>query len=215
MADVDTLALRDLRSVVTAAETAVRDEAGRALAGQLREALDRRLAAQREEWSAEVTRSLDDGRVVRALRISGRPPEPGTRFPPELAQRLAEAAGAAMTAETTAERWAALLDAVAASPVRRAVKPAGLPAEPGEDLLAAAKRLAGRVPGVAAALGIEAPAPPARPPRPPRPGPPPGARPGLRPPPRPPAAGPPPAGPPPPPPPPTEAALAAEDGEAV
>ena len=76
-----------------------------------------------------------------------------------------------MTAETTPDRWAALLDAVAASPVRRSVTPASLPPEPGEDLLAAAKRLAGRVPGVAAALGIEAPRPaaPARPPRPPRP----------------------------------------------
>src|SRR5207244_12321621 len=117
------------------------------------------------------TGALEDGRVGRARRISGRPPEPGTRFPPELGQRLAEAAGGAMTAETTPERWAALLDAVAASPVRRAVKPASLPAEPGEDLLAAAKRLAGRVPGVAAALGIDTGrhGPPHRPPRPPRP----------------------------------------------
>ena len=35
-----------------------------------------------------------------------------------------------MSADTAPDRWAALLDAVVTSPVRRSVKPAGLPAEP-------------------------------------------------------------------------------------
>lgn len=173
IADVDEIALRDLRAVVTSAETAGHgDDASRELAAQLREALERRLAQQRQGWLDEVTRSLDDGRVVRALRISGRPPEPGTKFPTELSQRLTEAAGQALAPDTPPDRWATVLDAVASSPVRRTVKPVGLPAEPGDELLAAAKAAAGRVPAVAELLGIE----PTRPPRPParkRPAPPP------------------------------------------
>ena len=92
---------------------------------------------------------------MRALRVSSRPPEPGTRFPAELVKRLSEAAGTAMNAEATVDRWVALLDAVAASAVRRTVQPAGLPAEPSEELLAAARRAATRVPGIAKLLGIE------------------------------------------------------------
>ena len=173
-ADVDEIAMRDLRAVVTAAETAVRDDESRALAAQLREALDRRVEQQRQTWIDEVTRSLDDGRVVRALRISGRPPQPGTKFPTELSQRLTEAAGQALAPDTPPDRWVTVLDAVASSPVRRTVKPAGLPPEPGDELLAAAKAAAGRVPGVAELLGIEPPTPPKPASRPRRPAPPPG-----------------------------------------
>lgn len=175
IADGDEIAIRDLRAVVTAAETAVRDDEGRSLAAQLRELLERRLARQRDEWVAEVTQSLDDSRVVRALRIAGRPPQPGTRVPPDLSARLAAAAGAAMAPDTPQERWIAVLDAVSSSPVRRTVTPAGLPAEPSDDLLQAAKSAAAKVPAVAALLGIEPPATgPARPPRKPRPTAPPG-----------------------------------------
>jgi len=146
----------------------------------LRDALERRSTAERQAWVDEVTSALDDGRVVRALRISGRPPEAGARFPAELAGRLTDAAGAAMGPEAAPDRWAAVLDAVAASPVRTSVKPSGLPSEPGEDLLKAARLAAARVPALAPLLGIEArpsaprpPKPPRRPPAPPRPTPPP------------------------------------------
>ena len=171
--DVDEIALRDLRSVVTGADLA-RDEESRNLARQLREALERRINKQREEWVTEMTTNLDEGRVVRALRLSGRPPDPGSRFPAELALRLTEAAGAALAPDISPDRWTTVLDAVASSPVRRTVKPAGLPAEPGEALLQAARQASGRVPALAAMLGIDMPPPPgpprgARPPRPPRP----------------------------------------------
>jgi hypothetical protein len=77
-----------------------------------------------------------------------------------------------MAADASKERWLTLLEAVAASPIRRSVKPAGLPAEPGDELLAAAKAAAGRIPALAPMLGIDMPPPPRpprRPPRPPRP----------------------------------------------
>ena len=173
----DEISIRDLRSVVASADTAGRDESTRRLASSLREALDRRLGAERERWLGEVTSALDEGRLVRALRIAGRSPDPAARIPAELASRLSDAAGAAMTADVAPDRWATVLDAVAASPVRRSVKPVALPAEPGEELLTAARAAAGRVPALAAMLGIDMPPPPgpARPkrgpgrPRPPKP----------------------------------------------
>lgn len=172
-ADVDEISLRDLRSVVTGSDVA-RDDDTRALAQSLREALERRTNEQRERWVTEVKTALDDNRVVRALRISSRPPDPTSRFPADLALRLTEAASAAMTADILPDRWTTLLEAVAASPVRRSVKPAGFPAEPGEALLQAARQASGRVPALASLLGIAMPPPPGpmrKPPRPPRPAP--------------------------------------------
>ncbi len=168
----DEISLRDLRSVVTGADVA-RDDEGRQLAASLREALERRVEALRQEWVGEVTQNLEEGRVVRALRLAARPPEPAARVPAELATQLAEAAGRAMAPDTPPERWAALLEAVAASPVRRSVKPAGLPADAPEDLLQAARQSSGRIPALAPMLGIAMPPPPGplRPAGRPRPGP--------------------------------------------
>jgi hypothetical protein len=80
--------------------------------------------------------------------------------------RLSDAASAAMAPETAPERWSALLAAVLESPVRRSVKPVGLPATPGEALLTAARQASGRIPALAAMLGLNMPPPPG----PPRPG---------------------------------------------
>ncbi|HUP69860.1 MAG TPA: hypothetical protein VM142_08590 [Acidimicrobiales bacterium] len=165
---VDDLSMRDLRSLVTGADTA-RDDAGRLLAGTLRDALDRRLRKQRESWIAEITAALEDGRLVQALRASARPPDPGSRFPAELAMRLSEAAGTAMAPDAPADRWQALLEAVVDSPVRRSVKPAGLPSEAPEQLFQVARQASGKVPALAALLGISMPPPPG-PPRPVRAG---------------------------------------------
>ena len=165
---VDDVSLRDLRSVVSGADLA-RDDEGRILAGTLRQALERRLEEQRGKWLADIASSLDEGRLVRALRLSAHPPD-ASRFPSDLAVRLNEAAGAAMTADVTPDRWSTLLEAVAESPVvRRTVKPVALPAEQSESLLQAARQASGRVPALAALLGISMPPPPG-PPRPGRPG---------------------------------------------
>ena len=86
-----------------------------------------------------------------------RPPEPAARMDAELTQRLSDAAGEAMAPDTPADRWLALLDAVAASPVRRSVKPAGLPADPSPELRRAAHQQSGRIPALAAMLGISHP----------------------------------------------------------
>jgi hypothetical protein len=152
--------LRELRAVVAASRTLNLDEEGRALAKGLQESLDQRTTALREEWLARITNALDDGRVLQAVEASIRPPEPGTRCPAELAVRLASAAGEAMTAELAPEEWMRLLDAVVGSPVRRTVKPVGIP----DDELAkqTARHAAGSVPALAKLLGLRIPPPPPR-----------------------------------------------------
>jgi hypothetical protein len=183
-AQVDDVGLRDLRSVVASADGVARDDRTRLLASTLREALERRVKADEDAWVAEIATALDESRLVRALRLSARGPEPSSRCPAEMATRLATAASEAMSPETTSDRWVALLEAVTASPVRRAVKPAGLPAEAPANLIEAATAAAGQVPALAPLLGLKMPPPPS-PTRRPRPGRPP-ASPGAIPPPPPP-----------------------------
>ena len=155
----DNLALRDLRSVVAGGDLA-RDDETRQLAASLREMLETRLTAMREEWAREIAQQLVEGRVVRALRLASRAPEATTRLSAEQAQQLSDAASAAMSPDTAPDRWIALLEAVAASPVRRSVTPVGLPAEPGAALLNAAQQQVGRIPALSALLGISMPPPP-------------------------------------------------------
>lgn len=158
VADLDELDLRDLRSVVVAAEQGAKDDEARALAAQLRDGLTARVDQEQAAWLAEITETLADGRVVRALRLSSRPPKAGAPLPAELAAKLTEAASAALTAETVTDRWATVLDALSFSPARLTVVPASKPAEPSAELVAAITRVAGRIPKVAEAFGIEAPA---------------------------------------------------------
>lgn len=180
IADIDTIGLRDLRSVVSGGDANARDDETRKLAATLREALERRLKEERDEWTSSITAALEEQRLVRALRVSTRPPDPSMRLSSDLAVRLAAEASEALSPDSTPDRWAALLEAVVASPVRTTVKPAGLPAEPGEALLQAARAAAGRIPALAQLLGLAIPPPPMAskkasprrpvPPPPPRPG---------------------------------------------
>ncbi len=152
--------LRELRTVVAASRTVNLDDEGRAMAKVLHDSLDQRTTALREEWLARITNALRDGRVLQAVEASIRPPEPGTRIPAELAVTLAGAAGEALTAASPPEEWMKLLDAVVASPVRRTVKPAGIPAD--EVARQAALHAAGAVPALAKLLGLRIPPPPPR-----------------------------------------------------
>jgi hypothetical protein len=152
--------LRELRSIVASASTVTLDEEGSELASSLRTALDQRVTALRDRWVERITAALDDGRVADAVRASIRPPEPATRLSSELAVRLADAAGKAMAADTPPAQWLALLEVVVESPVRRTVKPAGLPADADEHLLAEARKASGYVPELARLMGIPIPPPP-------------------------------------------------------
>jgi len=160
LAGIEEVDLRDLRSVVVAAESAFKTDENRALADQLREALTARVDREHQAWLAEVTTALADDRVVRALRLSSRPPKAGAPLPGPILDRLAAMADASLTSDTGQDRWSTVLDAVALSPVHLRVVPAGLPAEPGDQLLDAVKRVSMSVPAIAAAFGIEPTAPP-------------------------------------------------------
>ncbi len=152
------LALRDLRSVVSTADDVARDESTRELAAELKSMLEQRTESEQRGWLSDIEASLAGGRVVRALRLSSRPPEPGNTFPAELTVRLTEAANGALSADIASDRWATVLDAVAYSPIRRSVAPAGVPPEPTEELLVAVRKHAGRTPAIAVLFGIEPPA---------------------------------------------------------
>jgi hypothetical protein len=165
LAQVDDLDLRDLRSVVNAAADGGRDEEARNLAAQLREALADRVEKEQAAWVDEVAENLRDGRVVRALRLSSRPPKAGSPLPPDLSAQLIAATGAALTSETGPQRWATILDALAFSPIRRRVVPESLPDKLSADLRSTIARLGTRLPEVAHIFDITPDEAPSRPPR--------------------------------------------------
>ena len=160
VAVIDSISMRDLRSVVAGADQA-RDEESRTLATTLREAVERRVAKMHEDWTADITAQLEAGRVVRAVRLTSRAPDSSARLDAELVTRLTDAASAAMSPETAPDLWAALLEAVAESPIRRGVVPVGLPAEAPPDLKRAAHQFSGSIPALAKLLGVTIPPPPA------------------------------------------------------
>ncbi len=162
LAGIDEVDLRDLRSVVVAAETGAVDDEAKTLAEELRTKLSERVDREHAEWLAEVAATLADGRMVRALRLSSRPPKAGVPLPQDIVTRLTEAASAALTSDTPSKRWTTVLGAVAFSPVRRTVQPQGIPENPDKELLAEVTKLSERVPHIAALFGVEPTPPPKR-----------------------------------------------------
>lgn len=150
--DVD---LRDLRSVVVAADANARTDETRELAEQLRQALNTRIESEQIAWVNELRELLEGNRPVRALRVSSRPPKAGAPLPADLDAALCTAAIDSLTADTPSDRYATVLDALAYSPVRNKVTPKGKPAEPSEELIATVTKLASRLPQVASLFGIE------------------------------------------------------------
>ncbi len=162
LAEIDDIDLRDLRSVVVASDAGATDDEAKAMAEELRNKLTERVDREHAEWLAEVAATLADGRMVRALRLSSRPPKAGVPLPQDIVSRLTEAANAALTSDTPSKRWITVLGAVAFSPVRRTVQPQGIPQNPDKELLAEVTKLSERVPHIAALFGVEPTPPPRR-----------------------------------------------------
>ena len=156
----DEIALRDLRAVVTQADGVAKDDASRDMSAKLREALNRRVEGERTSWTNDITASLNDNKLVRAVRLSGRLPDPGAKLPTELLSRLVSDTNAGLSAETPQDRWAALIEAAADAPFRRDIVPAGLPANPNESVLATAAQASNRIPSLLKLLGLTIPPPP-------------------------------------------------------
>ena len=161
LAGIAEIDLRDIRSVVAAADRAARSDETRALAESLRSGLAQRLELDHRKWLDELASTIHDGRTVRALRLSSRPPKAGAPLPPDMAERLASIAAADLNSTASQQRWATVVDSVALSPVRTQVVPAGIPEKPSDDLLSAIRKVADRVPQISALFGVS-PAPPAR-----------------------------------------------------
>jgi hypothetical protein len=154
------LDLRDLRSVVAASDDPIvaRDDSTREIADDLRKALVRKQDEELSLWFGDIDAAIGVGRVIRALRLSSQPPKAGVMFPPDLARRLGEAATAALSPDDPADRWIAVLEAGAFSPVRTLLAPAAAPSVVTDDLRATVLRLGPALPQIAALLGVEIPA---------------------------------------------------------
>jgi hypothetical protein len=157
LAQSSDLDLRDLRSVVAAGDDPIvaRDDRTRALSDQLKEALRTRQEQELQLWFGDVDAALALGRVIRALRLSSQPPKAGVPFPSDISQRLVDSTNATLTPVETQERWIAVLEAAAFSPIRAQIAPMGLPNQVGDELRATVARLAPAIPQVASLFGVE------------------------------------------------------------
>ncbi len=162
---IDNIDLRDLRSVVVASDdpVVVRDETTRTLAASLKQALVKRQEVETSNWLEDIAKATEIGRVVRALNMSSQPPKAGIVFPAELAVALAAKTTESLTADAPSERWIAVLEAAAFSPVRASVNPTAVPNVITDDLTKTVTRLAPLMPQLAMLFGIsfdpKAPAP--------------------------------------------------------
>lgn len=154
-AGLETIDLRDLRSVVSAADSGARGKEATALADRLRVGVAGRVETEHRAWLNDLAGAISDERSVRALRLSSRPPKAGSPLPVDLAKRLADLASAGLTSDAGSKRWAMLLEAVAFSPVRTQVTAQGIPAEIGKELTVALRRLGSRVPQLARLFDTE------------------------------------------------------------
>ena len=156
VADLDTLDLRDLRSVVTSGDdpAIARDETTRAIAKTLREGLVARQEKDQKEWLSDIDAALKVGRIVRALKLSSQPPKAGAPFPTELGSRLATAASQNLEADAPSDRWIAVLEAAAFSPVRSQLVAPAPPNVVTTELATTITRLAPSIPQIAALFSI-------------------------------------------------------------
>ncbi len=155
VAQLDEVDLRDLRSVVTAADRGARDDETRAVAATLRDGLNRRIDEEHQHWIDDLTDAVEHSRTVRGLRLSSRPPKAGSPVPPELSDGLVKMTNEALSADVSSDRWIRILDALAFSPIRARVVPVSLPTKPSAQLTAAIAQMGNRLPEMAHIFGIE------------------------------------------------------------
>jgi hypothetical protein len=154
--DLAELDLRDLRSVVAAANDPVieRAENCRELVAELRTGLTARADQEYQNWLQDIDAALGVGRIVRALKLAGQPPKAGAIFPDELGRRLAQATSQSLVADALADRWIAVLEAVAFAPIRAQITVTSKPETITPDLAKTVERLGALLPQIAASLGI-------------------------------------------------------------
>jgi len=156
MTILDDIDLRDLRAIVAKAnDPQLLADAGTA---DLREAmklgLERRQESEIIQWHAALDEALGVGRVVAALRLAANPPKAGMPPQPEMNARLVACVAENLVPDATSERWVIVLEALAFSPVRLAVRPTQTPHKVSAELLATVARLGRALPQIAELFGI-------------------------------------------------------------
>lgn len=163
---IEEIDLRDLRSLVVSADTLVApDEATRGMIARMKAALVTRQEIETKNWLEDIEAATTIGRIVRALKLSSQPPKAGILFRGPVASKLIQATNEALVADAPPDRWVALLEAAAFSPIRAQVIPASIPQTVVEEVSRTVTRLAPLMPQVAGLFGITA-DPKAKPPRP-------------------------------------------------
>jgi len=145
---IETVDLRDIRSVIVASESIQKNDEVRSLAENLKEGFNKRVDTDQKNWLKEVISTLKEGRIVRALRLSSRPPKAGFPLPEDLLNSLTEATNMALSADVTQSRWGTIAEAAAFSPVHDRVIPAGVPENPNEELLKIIRRISSKAPSI-------------------------------------------------------------------
>ena len=152
---IDDVDIRDLRTVLVAAEDSARDDESRELTEKIRAGLNQRVEKAQIEWQDEIRSALKDDRVVRALTLSSRPPKAGSPLPPDIAETQTVQANEALGGDVTQQRLGIVLEAIAFSPVRPYVALAQIPAEPGKELIDVITKISDRIPEIAKQFGID------------------------------------------------------------
>ena len=157
VAEIDTADVRELRKVVIAGDAFASNASIVETQALLRSKLSARIDKDQVAWSRDLREALTEGRVVRALRNSGRPVKAGVPLPLDLVEQLSAAATDALSPDEEPHRWTMVLEALAGSPIRRLITPEAMPedAEADDELLDTVERLAHLLPGIAALFDIE------------------------------------------------------------
>jgi len=157
LAEIDTADVREIRKVVIAGDGFLSEASVADTQALLRTKLSARVDKDQGTWSRELREALTEGRVVRALRQSGRPVKAGVPLPLDLVEQLSSATNEALGPDEEPHRWTMVIEALAGSPIRRLITPAEKPedADTDDELLDTVERLAHRVPGIAELFGVE------------------------------------------------------------
>lgn len=163
--------MRDLRALVTQADSVAKDDASRAMSARLRDAMNGRVEGDRTAWTTEITDAIAAGKLVRALRLTTKAPDPAAKLAADVQAHLIAQTNQALSPTASSDLWAALIGAAAEAPFRRDIVPVGMPADASETLKETAAQASNRIPALLKVLGLTMPPPPRRmtPPPPPRP----------------------------------------------
>ena len=156
LSNFEKIDLAEIRMLVADADACARTPETRSQAEEAKLKLAERTERQHGEWLADLATNLSEGRVLRALRMSGQPPKAGVPLPLDLVKWLTTAAADILTPEAQPDRWEITLQALAVSPVRRLVRPSQPPAVVSPDLTEAVQELSPRFPHIAALFLDEA-----------------------------------------------------------